>query len=226
MRSSLTPTKRMPAHSEQAPGSRKPFFVQAATPSSQTLPGWEAGLRRYPLRVALRLSPTSGMELCFLVSRLSCVVDEALLCTSFPPSKPTVGLSSKPTAPYPAGTSQRPTNNPRSYTGKGADSLERRSRDHSTFPGCNAVCHCRSPDILSTLPPSTKLTWHHIHLVFQQPGANILSWVWSSKKALVLQSQAKGTDLHLPDASRDVSTEMWDPSCSNDLFSRSWSVLS
>lgn len=58
-----------------------------------------------------------------------------------------------------------------------ADSLEPRSRDHSTFPGCNAVCHCRSPDILSTLPPSTKLTWHHIHLVFQQPGANILSWV-------------------------------------------------
>lgn len=43
-----------------------------------------------------------------------------------------------------------------------ADRPEPRSRDHSTFLGCNTVCHCRSPDILSTLPPSTKLTWHHV----------------------------------------------------------------
>lgn len=57
MRTSLTSTKRMPAHGEQAPGSKKPIFVQAATPSSQTLLGWEPGLRRCPLRVALRLSP-------------------------------------------------------------------------------------------------------------------------------------------------------------------------
>lgn len=86
-----------------------------------------------------------------------------------------------------------------------ADCLEPRSRDHTTFPDCNAECHCRSPDILSTLPPSTKLTWDHIHLAFQQLGANILSWMWSSKKALVLQSHAQGADLHVPDASRDVS---------------------
>lgn len=45
MRTSPTPPKRMPAHSEQAPGSKKPFFIQAATPSSQTLLGWEPGLR-------------------------------------------------------------------------------------------------------------------------------------------------------------------------------------
>lgn len=48
MRTSLTPPKRMPAHSEQAPDSKKPFFVQAATPFSQTLLGWEPGLRLSP----------------------------------------------------------------------------------------------------------------------------------------------------------------------------------
>lgn len=37
MHTSVTPPKRMPAHSEQALGSKKPFFVQAATPSSLQL---------------------------------------------------------------------------------------------------------------------------------------------------------------------------------------------
>lgn len=48
MHTSVTPPKRMPAHSKQALGSKKPFFVQAATPSSPARLGWEPGLRRCP----------------------------------------------------------------------------------------------------------------------------------------------------------------------------------
>lgn len=48
MRTSLIFPKRMPAHSEQGLGNKKPLFVQAATPSSPTPHGWEPGLRRCP----------------------------------------------------------------------------------------------------------------------------------------------------------------------------------
>lgn len=60
LHTSITPPKRIPAHSDQALGSKKPFFVQAATPSSPAPLGREPVLPRCPSALPAALSAASG----------------------------------------------------------------------------------------------------------------------------------------------------------------------